>query len=64
VGFVMLLDWANHFEPRANEFGLGTLLGAAGLLSVAWISALLAGRVDNRLAGKRRESLEKLCAEP
>ena len=55
VGFVVLLDWANHFEPRANELGLGLLLGALGLLSCAWAGALFAGQVHNRLVVKHRD---------
>lgn len=57
VGFVLLLDWANHFEPRANELGLGLLSAAIGLLVCAWLGALLAGRVQSArpLQGKRTE---------
>ena len=49
VGFVVLLDWANHFEPRANELGLGLLSGAIGLLSCAWLGALFADRVQSSI---------------
>ena len=56
VGFVVLLDWANRFEPRANELGLGLLSGAIGLLACAWVGALLAGRVLDGLGEKRGET--------
>ena len=54
VGFVVLLDWANHFDPRANELGLGLLAIAFGLLLAAWVGALLATRIHRRLVGQVR----------
>jgi hypothetical protein len=53
---VVLLDWANHFEPRANELGLGLFAGAISLLAGAWVGALLAGRIQNPSALQGRST--------
>ena len=54
VGFVVLLDWANHFEPRSNELGLGLLSGALALVTCAWVGALAAGRIHHWLVARCR----------
>jgi len=55
VGFVVLLDWANHFEPRSGQLGLGMLGGAVGLFTCAWAGALFAARLQNRFVVKRQD---------
>jgi hypothetical protein len=44
VGFVLLLDWGNRLEPRSEAPLSLQLIVAFGLMLLAWVAALLAGR--------------------
>ncbi len=53
VGFVLLLDWGNRLESRDEATLSAQLLAAFGLLLLAVVAALLAGRWVERLRARR-----------
>lgn len=53
VGFVLLLDWSNRFNARANELEVGMLFWSLGCLLVALLGALCANRIH---LGRARHS--------
>ena len=48
VGFVLLLDWSNRFNVRAQALAVGTLCGASVCLTLAFLGALWANRCLRR----------------
>jgi hypothetical protein len=48
VGFILLLDWGNRFDARAQTLVLGPLIGSVVLLACALAGALLAERFLSR----------------
>ncbi len=48
VGFVLLLDWSNRFNVRAQALAVGTLCGALVCLTLAFLGALWANRCLRR----------------
>lgn len=48
VGFILLLDWGNRFDARAQTLVLGPLIGSMILLGGALAGALLADRFLSR----------------
>jgi len=59
VGFILLLDWGNRFDARAQTLVLGPLLGSMVLL----VGALLAALLANRFFDRKLNVVEPLVAE-